>query len=282
MSMEVIVEHDPDSAFRLDHYYSFVHFDPLAGDVAPLRIPIFSNIAFRSRQLLRHRTREQLDYGLATLNWMITQINISQHSPVINLLLELDNRAAFGEDIGKDDYTLPTEVNTLNRCMETFEVAGQENYPDAEWSEYFAILALAKIDLAFDFDPESSEPEQEQFLLHVGGFGIEAMEAIRSGEMIKESDAVNKNLKNEIKELTERVSLRNKSAAIKRHEKTNQLLGELVAFYNVSDFSTYAEATHKFLESIPEERVAHLAPTNRLRTLSEGLSAIKHGKRRCN
>ena len=281
MSIKVITEDDPESALRLEQYYSFEHFDPISGDVAPLKFPICTNIVFRARQLLKNRTREQLDYALASLNWMLTQINISSHNPILQLLVDLDKRQADGEEIDQSDYTLPTEMNTLNTCMQAFDIAGQELFPDAQWHEYFAVLALGKIDLAFEFnaDPEKKEPSETQFLIRAGGLAVEAMEAVSAAETLGASEAERASLINEIKELSEKVSLRNKSAAIKKHEKTNILLGELVAFYDFGKFASYAQATHEFLKTIPEARVTHLAPTNRVRTLTEGLSSIKRGKR---
>lgn len=281
MSMEILTYHDPDSANRVELYYSFDHFDPITGDVAPLKFSICTNIVFRARQLLKVRTREQLDYALATLNWMLTQINISSGNTIVNMLIELDKREAAGEEIGEDDFTLPTEVNTLNLCMETFDIEGQELLPNAKWHEYFAILAIGKIDLAFENKAELStgDSTDEQLLLTTGSLLIEAMEAVRSAEVIKETEAKHAGLKEEVKELKEKVSLRNKTAAIKRHEKTSQLFLELVAFYDAGDYKTYTEATQKFLETIPEKRIEHLAPTNLFRTLCEGLSAIKRGKR---
>lgn len=282
MITTIPIDEDDLSVFDLISYYTFDRFNPLSGDIAPLRIPIFTNIVFRARQLIRHRTIEQLEYALLSLNWMLTQINKTAINPIIQMLIELDARQGQGEEIGKNDYTFPTEVNTLTRCMETFDIEGQELLPNVEWYEYFAILALAKVGLAFDFnaDQTSNDPADEQFLIYAAGFAVEAMEAIRSAEMHKEAEIVMTNLKTTISnDIKEKVSLRNKNASIKRHEKTYLLYRELETFYDAGGYKSYKEATQDFLKSIPDERVQHLAPTNRLRTLSEALSAIKRGKR---
>ena len=70
-----------------------------------------------------------------------------------------------------------------------------------------------------------------------------------------------------------------KKGALARHEKTSSLLRGLVEFYDGGGYTRYSDAVSDYLDSRPEKEYKHLAPTNRHRTLIEGLSAIKRGKR---
>lgn len=275
--------------------FGFQHFHPLKGS-PPNDVHWFGgDIVFRARALLRGRNLTQIKAILSVANWLIA------HSPVKALALEELEKLIISIDEQKSASSkkrkskpeahiesqnvkldLGSDVTALRLCVDRFNLSEYPNIPDLRWSELFAALALGLIDKAKDdeeFYGRGGEDDTGYFYAyrvstHVSFWLMFAMDAVSSAEgLAKELQIASVAKAQALAENSKKISLRNKKAAIEKHAKTTSALYKLREFYLSKKFKSQRNAAQIFSEEFPDV-VAHLAPTNRVRTLSEGLSKL--------
>jgi len=267
---------------HLDWSFSFEFLDPQTGEPPDTFNGYFSNILWRARHQLSGRSREEIFCALDLVSWLTTQEFVRRAElDAIPLEPELPKP----EPAGFNRYAGP-EVRSLILCAEKLSLSDQNLLPNAHWSELFATAALGLVGEAYNHErryaTEKPTRSDDDWLYPstLGPFTIMAMEAV----CLSEQHAMHEKMRADHFQQfqaaeKEKMSLRNHNAALQRHSKTNQLLRELVAFYRQGRFKTYAAAVEAFLEQIAEDRIHHLAPSNRTRTLREALSQIVRKKR---
>lgn len=253
----------------------FKYFHPLTGEW-PNTFPEYGkDIAFRARQILRNRSVKDLRNIADAINW------ITDHKSIREKLI--NDLAADAENL---DNGNEAEYRGNSYCSIYAIKHYQKNYvlPDIEvknlkWYEIYATLALGLLDKAVDDENYYSEWKDNdewlhewRIMSHSATWLIEAMEAITLAEGMLSIETNFEIEKNKLK-------TRNTSAAIQRHAKTNQAIIALYEMYKSRPYKSMSNAAQIFCEKFPD-KVAHLAPYNCVRTLSNGLSNFIKGQRR--
>jgi len=174
-------------------------------------------------------------------------------------------------------------VRALYIARDLVPLAPPQEIADITWADLFATMALRQFTNFLErLQRQYDTPERErqsvpvQILIPYG----DAVEAISLAEILATDATHDSLIKAALKaRFVQKQREQTQAASANRHTATTQLLRDLVAFFDNGDFDSYRQATAEFLEQTPAERFKHLAPTNRLRTLAEGLSAVKRGKR---
>lgn len=253
----------------------FEHFHPLTGEW-PNTFPEYGkDIAYRARKILVNRSIKDLEKIADAINW-ITVHELVKEKVFADLLRD-------GELI--DDGIEPEYHGNSISSMYSIRYY-QETYalPDIgvnnlKWHEIYATLALGLLDKAVDDEKFYSTWEDHndwlhewRIMSHSATWLIEAMEAITLAEGMLSIESNSEAEKNKLK-------IRNTSAAILRHAKTNKAIIALHEMFTSGSYKSMSNAAQIFSEKFPE-KVAHLAPYNRIRTLSNGLSDYIKGQRR--
>jgi len=249
------------------------HFNVLSGDPPEVFRVEFQRITQRARHLLKQHSQDDVECALDLVGWLIAHEDI---------VAEQFNQLAEGSTNATRQYS--AEVESLLIARRLVSLDNQTLLPGATWPELFAALALGFVAMASERFHVLSEvktlPRGDYVYSDtLGYFAIEAMEAVGVAESLHDLASYSADIEHRKNIEREKISLQKQDAAFERHRKTTQLLRELRAFYEAGSFKTYANAVQAFLATIPQERVHHLVPTNRQRTLTEGLSAVLRGKR---
>lgn len=246
--------------------------DPKEGYYADSYSVQLRNITDRARKILAHRTREEILKAAKILDGIA---RMDSNEAQLEELIYLAEREEAGDEI--EIPTTPAKV--LAYYIEKTGLSDNSGFPNAEVEEYFAALALAIVGQAHQEvvsadrqDPESSD---EGCYFSVGCCAVEAMEAVAFAESLIMSKRAEKAAIEREKKKRSYVARR---AGEARHEDTKKLLKRLHKFYIENGYTQYSKAVEDFLKEAPEELYKHLAPTNRERTLREGLSRIIRGK----
>jgi len=253
----------------------FEYFHPLNGEY-PNTFPSYGkDIVHRARSILQNRTITDIKIIAEAINW------ISDHKSIKDKLsTDLDTYIDLVEN-GKEPKYLGntfTSIYGINFYKQNYAPpdTGIENL---QWFEVYATLALTLIDQAINDEQFyaswaiSNEWLHEwRIVTHSATWLIEAMEAIALAEGLQSIEVIGDLTKNKLRE-------RNTQAAIQRHAATNNAIVALYEMFNQGTYKSMSNAAQIFSEKFPE-KVAHLAPYNRVRTLSNGLSNFIKGQRR--
>lgn len=253
----------------------FSYFHPLKGE-CPNTLPIYSNdIVHRARGLLRERSIAELKRITKGINWIINHELITE-----KLLTDIGIEAENEENGIETNYkgNTFTSIYKLRYYQQTFTLP-DTRIQNLQWHEIYATLALTLIDRAIDDEKyyESWQDVNEwlhdyRILSHSATWLIEAMEAITTAEGLQRTqDSIN--------DEKQKIRIRNTAAAIQRHASTNEAIIDLEKLYATGSYKSMRNAAQIFCENYPE-KVKHLAHYNRVRTLTDGLSAYLKGKRR--
>ena len=134
---------------------------------------VFGDQLNRARELLKNRTRDQINYIIESLDWMLVEGNKTLYDH-INKIVDIKGEAFHDR------------VKVLRVYSEAFDIADQENLPNATWTDYFATLSLVTILEALhpnNFPDQSIEPS----------YPMEAMEAVSIAEFHKKTASLHKN-----------------------------------------------------------------------------------------
>lgn len=269
----------------------FENFHPLRGNLGMHFPEIFGDIVFRARALLTHRLEQEIFAAIEIINWMLDQSTAPDREQdevyiKINKMFEKDE---YGKPLKLDgninDWltrrNLYSTTYALRERQAKYDITEDESFPNGTWAEFFAVLALGLIDQGSYSYPSRGGPFEDShanslFLeltncAHSSQYLIEAMDAVATAEGIQRFESGMADAKQKIK-------TRNKSAAIRRHTKTNEAIVALRNFYCEEKHKSMRNAALLFCEAFPA-KVVHLAPYNRVRTLTEGLSNYLKARR---
>lgn len=262
----------------------FEHFDPLKG-ACPETFPEYGkDIIARSRKLISNRTASDISQIIGFINWLIEKSPAREDS-LKQLNLMITNVDTDEELSNNEVQILDRDFNTSTYALKAFQanisLPLHDNISNLLWSEIFAVLTLSLIEKAVDDEKyyanwnHDASPDwlyEWRILSHSSYWLIEAMDAIATAEGFRNT---------EVQEIAskEKISTRNTMAAIQRHAKTNQAILDLTTFFNAGTFKSMRNSAQIFCEKYPD-KVNHLAHYNRIRTLTEGLSAHLRGMRR--
>ena len=256
---------------------SLEHLDPLTGEAPSILSRYGRHILIKARILLKKRNTHEINEILAFINWITDQEEIKRFA--LNRAIpdtgENQGITEFPEYLS-DESTFSFQINLYKKNLTNTA----ETITQMEWYEVFATLAIAILNEALDDEVylnrqwKNNRGWDHEFRLldHIAPWMIEATEAICIAESLRierESNNISKQI----------ISKRNFAAAIKKHKKTNDIILEIERMLSTGNYKSMRNAVQIYCENNPE-KVTHLAPYNRIRTLSDGLSAHLNGRRR--
>jgi hypothetical protein len=158
-------------------------------------------------------------------------------------------------------------------------VCSSDLLAEPKWSALFAVFALGLIEKGCDDEQYyEATPASDNWIRdwrichHVNYWLIEAMEAITLAEAFEREECLQQTV-DEANTYKEQVTNQYSQAALARHRETAEAAQALYDFFRQGDCQSMADAARRFCETYPN-LVEHLAPTNRVRTLTERLSKL--------
>ncbi len=221
---------------------------------------------------LNDRSIDELNLFAKGIEWMLKD--------------ELEFLINYAKKIGAahfidEDYN-PSKPQLLLTCFPSIDVSDQSQIKNPSWSEYFSVLALMLIKDAIESVATSTDQSmvhEPQILESTATAVLDALQAIMMSIDLRNVMTYAADHSKEVNELEAKHAESKRKGANARHNDTHVLLDELVDFYNGGGYTNYSSTVQDFLEQTPEAKYNHLVPTNRVRTLTEGLSKIIRGKR---
>jgi len=135
----------------------------------------------RTRKILKSRTRMEIEYGIESLSWMLQE----------------GSKLLFNDSIEalktKDMY-FTNRVKALRLLQTNIDLSNQENFPNATWADYFALLSLISIVESYYYINQNLEADDTRIgkLITEGrkisvnnliiDYAIESMDAISHAE----------------------------------------------------------------------------------------------------
>lgn len=268
---------DSDSSF----IFCFQQVDPKIGEYPPVTSKLGQGIVDRARRVLAARSREELNSLLSLVNFFLEHLNpkglLTYESLVLRAQI-VDAEASGSSLPAKTLDDLPAtdcEVSLLFWGLDQLELFSPSETQPPTWSELFAVLALGLLDSAAEEEKYySSWADKDEWiheyrlLRHVGYWTQQGERAIAISETLVWADS------RESKRRQDQAAAKTKQsqlAAFKRHEKTEKAVLELTRFFQSGRFPSMRSAVAQFCEE-KKSVVEHLAPSNRIRTLTEHLS----------
>lgn len=268
---------EPFNEYELEHssiLFTFEAFDPIEGIPPDTVAGKFWPIAYRARAILKNRSRQEIIAATDTISWLrFSDIAWEWQHKETEALVNSVNRTGNYDENFIGPYG--ADVSLLNYAMERISLDGlNEAIPDLSWPELFAALTLGMIDRAAEWERrEPDHVEQNTNVYHWwhGVFAIEAMEAVCIAEGL---------LKQEKSQIERKKAISNarQRAALKRHQKTNDLKREFIHFCATGNFKSDADAARRFLGALDSDKKQLLAPSNAINTLLRALRADRKGK----
>lgn len=275
-------DHSDHSDHRL-MLFGFQYVDPLTGDFPSETGHQSYFIPQRMRWLLRHRSRDELDHLIFLINRLL-----SDPKPMENAwdrFAELADRDALTEEERHEQDSLDDRL--ISEVQQLFALSDDLAIEGAAWSELFAVFALALLNQAAEVEhyysgwADTDSPTHEwRVLFNVTTWTARAQEAAAFAQASARAEAQSARnsptQESEDQVFQRGLSRKNQRAAYQRHAPTQQAILALTEFHLRGAYPSFAAAVHAFCEAYPE-KVRHLAPTNRQRTLAEGLGRqIRH------
>lgn len=231
----------------MSYYRQFDHFHPLKGTPAAIPIPALGNIVQRARKILPQGTTVKQVIAIAeTINWII------------------DGAVAVASSIADDNYETPprrgdrSDAQWLQDRIFFYHVDPRPKSDLPGYHQCFAVLALWKIaDAHFCIEPEFGRgahdaleglPVPEQWAA-AANHGIDAMEAVCFAETLHtrfHDERLSKIFKSQQPSsediVREKISLRAKQAAIKKHAGNHAARARVIELYRMRDYPSVEAA----------------------------------------
>lgn len=217
-------------------FRQFDDFDPLSGWIPEHPFSSLPSIANRARALLEGRSREEIVSAALNVDWFI---------------------AEWQREVSEGNRG-PSELEVLKECIGAYVIEDDSDFPMGREFEYFAVLALWKV---ADAVHQLGTPTDEGRLVPVayrymvaGGDALDAMEALCWAEHVLSlavlarkqahpshphwkivEERVAEQLEKRAGEIaTQRISVMNSKAAIRRHAENHAMKAQLWDWYVAS------------------------------------------------
>lgn len=282
--------------------FGYQYVDPLEGEFPTVTAGEAGAIVRRMRRILAERSRADLDRLISQVNQFLRLATFDRHGQSRALAILAREAEAIDAEIAdfdteiawdteNEDHELQDalrvdsgEVRQLLWAMKKHELEGEQ------WSHLFAAFGLSLLNEAAEAEQYYSSwrdvdsPFHEwRVLYNVTTWTKIALEAAVFAEALEwgmpESRRPYDANRVEDESFRKRLSARARAAAYERHAATDRAILALFEFHSRREFPSLRAAALAYCEEHPDA-VKHLAPTNRLRTLAEGLGRQVRGKRR--
>lgn len=243
---------------RLTH--RFEHFDPLVGELPDPYAVIFFEVVYRARNLLKGRTSEQIKQGALVINRIQRDPNFVD--PMYQAFeQEPIKTRMFGRAI--EAIRSSNDVEALYQNIGNILLAEHQEFPNAQWHELFAVLALSYAEKVCSelhnqatwpsnhFLPKPTDSQVNDTAQEYLGL---AMQALVYAESLSSQEATLKRI----------ISDQMKKAVNKRHAKTDPFKNDVLRLY----FEKYShcsnrEAASRVLKELTDTGIIRVEP-NRL------------------
>jgi hypothetical protein len=225
--------------------------------------PGFGSLVFRARELLHDRTPDQIRYALAAVNYILENRN---NEPVTN--------SPFAP------ADSPFLALRLHHCAAQYDIGEIPEFPQATWTELFAVLVLGLLEEAArsfrgwptvspaDWTPTpviENNPSIQALLDPVDAYSfacfLAAVEALAFAHAQKRLP----------KEVKKQISLNSRRGGIARHAKARAAEEAFWDYSQQKTFPSMREAARRFCKDYPE-MVKGMRENNRIRTLTDYFS----------
>ena len=237
-------------------------------DIFKGKLPIVIESGFgdqleRVREILKQRNLSEISYGLDSLNWMLKKGG------------ELEFRHSM-KLLETKELSYVSRVKALKHFAEQIDISEQTDFPNAKWSDYFALLALAYV--LESLHPGNSGVNNLDDHVFDGRYPyqldspIECMDAICTAEnhsILEKTTPVNKDVMSE----------RGKKGGQIRVAKFNELKIKLIQYYleNYTNRSN-REAAKRIVKDLHEEITSVLSTDDPAITIAIWIGQYKKGK----
>jgi hypothetical protein len=209
---------------------------------------IFDWMAGRAQTIIQGRTQTEIDNALATINYVLYLA--TEKIAGIN-----DPTDRISQNVGKllKSDSNSSDVFTPGRLLKSqvpeFDIGNDERFPNAKWSEYFAVLTLAILGDIHRFYHQERELSGAMI-----GLAAEAMEALA----IAEWPSI---LKPEIDQpIQEQIRIRNQKSAIQGHAVRNEWKARFWNWLETDYISTLQGKPFNRRAAARKYYAAHVAP----------------------
>lgn len=207
--------------------------------------------------ILKYRTKEEIEYAFLTINWIRERTNIELSTNINHF--KGDEELEFNPDFG--NYRRKTNCSPskhLKRELKTIDITGQKHFPNATFSEYLAVLALALISELFNelnfSDSKTTKDKKDreiEDLKTAGSILIDAKEAIGLSEKFSKFPPQKEIVEKEANKL---ISLRHQENAIKGHQPKSEIGDSFLRFWQTKEFPTDISAINRFVEALSKKQ----------------------------
>lgn len=154
------------SNYKIEKYNeNFDFFDDEIPETVQLYFRLGDQLE-RCRSILRNRSREEIEYIIECLDWMLRDSSVIESETSRQLLKNKDT-------------VFINRVKAFKLFSNNYDISEQKSLPNASWSDYFAALSLITI-------LEALHPENYDYALSAIDYSLEALEAVCIAEFKKE------------------------------------------------------------------------------------------------
>ncbi|HSH72104.1 MAG TPA: hypothetical protein VK974_03510 [Methylophilaceae bacterium] len=253
---------------------TFEYFHPLTGDPPDYIYANSVEILLRARRLIKHRAYSEVESILEIINGLDSETSVStaRYQLVQKNADLVDRPYLMMASIGN----IFSPLFALKRYQQHHMDLPLSGISNLQWHELYAVLGLALFSQAVHKGAnQASQDKAWQTWNNLGRSSPEYLEAV---EAITIAEGLN-NAQIMFNQAQEKISLRNQTAANLSHAKTNAAILEIAQMMGSAKFKSMRNAAQIYCEKNPD-KIAHLAPYNAIRTLTEGLSAYLKGHRK--
>lgn len=294
----------------------FESFDPLTGQPSHLYFSQTTQIINRARRQIKNRSREQIEYILQSVNYMLAyqrpqnaalpELDSLEDETIdwsaINASLtdshyedpKLDQQLGGPHQITSqhsEHYYLSPSASLQNRSR-LFSISDQHELPGVRWSEYFAALALGlvgeskSLPLPHPISPDVVSAEF-QAGYYAASYFIDAMEAVGQAEILAIQETAGKPAMSASNGL---IRLNGHNGGIKANEQRNQIRRSFIHYVLYDHLPSLKEGEKlnrsAAAKAFYKESLAHNAPSdveqkyrhqdNWVRSLKEAYREYEH------
>ena len=247
-------------------------FNPIIDEI-PRFMRDLELIARRASLILQDWDETQILAVAEKLDWIFYEFNRGFGDP------EFKPSLPAPDETTSDwlQYFLDSPVAELYERRHQIDISQVEAAPNADWSDYFAVLSLAYIAQAATaykaFMTGEKAPKREATeAFNINNDKIRATEAITYAEFILELNQLTKNLDAKIEaEARNQLRQQNSQAVKQRHADIKALKQRFIDYYYTETFPSKQNAAEQFYTGLTDDEKRLLAPTNAVRTLTDAL-----------
>jgi hypothetical protein len=209
---------------------------------------IFDWMAGRAQTIIQGRTRTEIDNALATINYVLylATEKIAGINDPTDRIPQIVGNLLNSDSISSEVFT---PARLLKSQIPEFDIGNDEQFPNAKWSEYFAILTLAILGDIHRFYRLDGKISGATI-----GLAAEAMEALA----IAEWPAI---LQPEInRPIQEQIRIRNQKSAIQGHAVRNEWKAKFWDWLEAEYISTLQGKPLNRRAAARKFYAAHVAP----------------------